>query len=123
MKLTVYPKVVAGTDRGGEDLYLVFHAQATGPLNPEYLEVTDLEIDGGRHGGVGVEVLEFDEASHRIMKVRWWSSYEFEWVGTPEDLKLLVGKYLKEETLWSRPGLRGNLCVFRYEHFVDGNAQ
>ena len=112
MKVTVTPKVVGGTNRGGEDLFLVFEATADGcdaltveprPGDPDW--DCDDELD-----------------PEAVWSVRT-GHYEFEWSGTLEDLAE-VARQLIATGSWEWYGSTSQQPQkhFRCEHFVAGNA-
>ena len=115
IKVTVTKDVVAGTERGGEDLFLVFQASTSKPPDLNSILPKDIEID--------VEVLVVQVAlKEKDGQLYACSKGAFIWAGTKEDLKQLVLPHLEELMNWSRPGLEGEICQFEYRHFVDGNA-
>lgn len=120
MRVTVAAKTVAGTDRGGEDLYLVFEATECDGTAP----VVDL-VDGDPSWFRDEEDEEEDEESPLS---RWecrTDHYEFEWRGSLQDLADLaveLGVQDPEKWEWSGPASGPPQKRFRVLHFVDGNA-
>jgi hypothetical protein len=110
MVVRVSKSVVAGADRGGEDLFLVFEGEV--PVVPHLrslrFTLAPLGDDFVDEGG-GVFTARSDQ-------------YEFEWRGFEKDLMQIVGPAIRDEKNWTR-GLRGEGARFRFKFFVDGNAE
>lgn len=117
MKITVEPKTVAGTNGGGEDLFLVF--RAVGEPSDEFVVEPvsgdpswDIEGDGDEDDPDNV-----------------WSCctdhYEFEWRGTLRDLHKLASEVgVTDRSRWVWSGSVGGTpqAKFVSEHLVAGNA-
>lgn len=119
--VNVWPRVKHGTDRGGEDLFIVFSVETMVKPNldnPQF-EIGELSEDECE-GSMCVEALEVD-TNESITKIRFWTSYEFEWKGGKKELADLVREELKNSNRWTR-SFSGETWKFRYQHFVDGNA-
>ena len=115
MLVTVTPRVVHGTDRGGEDLFLDFAADGA----PDQEPVT---VEFGQEGDLTFEEDEDDTS----LVVVTTENYEFEWRGTPEQLaQLAVGAGCQNEANWQWCGpVSGPPAKqFRHEHYVGGNAE
>jgi len=120
VKLTVNveSKTVAGTERGGEDLFLLFTAEAdVVGLNLDALEpvlAVGESFDGSPVPRSGAP----DEPA-----TVWCSSPtgDFEWRGTEQELLDLVEQHLRLPDNWS-VRLGGTTAKFEYEEFVGGNA-
>ena len=113
MKVTVTPKTVGGTNRGGEDLFLVF--EATGEISDSFT----------------VEPLPGDpdwDCDDELDPEAVWSvctaHYEFEWSGTLKDLAKIVAGDVTSPRAWEWCGSTSQQPQkrFRCEHFVAGNA-
>jgi hypothetical protein len=116
MIVTVSPLLVAGTDRGGEDLFLKFTCEVTG--QPDFSQPQDSR--GGfmspfapLKDGIVEEDYEMQAGP---------TEYEFMWEGKVADLREILKDEIRKESNWSRPGFSSNVCKFEYKHFVDGNA-
>ena len=134
MKIYVEPRAEAGTDRGGEDLYLDFTAHYDGDTPPsEPIEV----VLSTRDDWEGSTTIHTEDGEVRI---RYKSPhYEFDWEGTGDDaLGLIVKSYegrkvivtqvldhFKKREYWQychKPGQSPRL-VCKVECFIDGNAE
>lgn len=134
MKIYIEPRVEAGTDRGGENLYLDFSAHHDGDTPPnEPIEVVLSTRDDWE--GSTIACTEDGEA-----RIRYKSPhYEFEWEGTGDDalgliLRSYEGRkvietqildYFKDPSSWQychKPGQSPKL-VCELEYLIDGNAE
>lgn len=114
MKVTVEPKTVAGTRRGGEDLFLVFKAHGEPSVDFVVEPVSgdpswDLEGDG----------------PNNVWKCTT-GHCEFEWEGTLEDLHQLAldaGVTNPARWVWYGKATEEPKRRFYHEHFVEGNAE
>lgn len=122
MKVTVTPRVVSGTDRGGEDLFLDFAADEfdTGPLQ--------VELGDGDPSWDFADDYDEDEDGNPTPESTvscCTGHYEFEWKGTFAQLVALVretGVTSEQNWRWTGPASSPPVKVFRHEHFVAGNA-
>lgn len=111
--LTVTPHVIHGINRGGEDLFLCF--ECTEDANTH--EVTPED------GNFSWE-LEFDDEGEKVVKLSCFTEYH-EWEGTPDDLyALAVANGLLDKTKWQwyGPADQEPQQRWKYQHYVDGNA-
>jgi len=114
MRVTVTPKVVGGTDKGGEDLYLVF--TATGEVSDDFV-VEPLPGDPDWDCD--------DEDDPEAVWSCCTGHCEFEWSGTLKDLAEVAqaaGATRADSWEWYGPANQQPQKRFRYEHFVAGNA-
>jgi hypothetical protein len=148
VKVYVTPRVVAGTDRGGEDLFLDFEAHHDGDTPPvdEPVEVL-LCVRDDWEGLTEVRDLTGDEPDEAYLpgvRVYYRSCYyDFEWEGTGEDALAAefrdystykedqqvrtrkVEEVFRNPTNWSfchKPGESPRLRCY-FEHYVNGNAE
>lgn len=125
MKLIVTPRVVAGTDRGGEDLFLDIVAEVEGNTPPslEDIEVVGFNADADAHMEPVGEVLEEDGLILGSVEVNS-GHYEFEWSGDGNDILDLVRDEFKDPKSWCFCHQHGEPERLRFyvEYFVDGNA-
>ena len=115
MKVTVEPKTVCGTDRGGEDLFLVFTASGE---PSDHFTVEPVDGDPSWH-------CEGDDDDPGVLWCRT-GHYEFKWEGTLEDLHQLAedaGVTCPDEWEWCGPVTSPPQRRWCYEHFVGGNAE
>ena len=119
MKVTVTPKVVGGTNRGGEDLFLVF--EATGEVSDSFVvEPLPGDPDWDCDDELDPEAVWSVRTAH----------YGFEWSGTLKDLAAIVAGDVtnpRSWEWWATYRERGSTSQqpqkrFRCEHFVAGNA-
>ena len=114
IKVLVSSVVVAGTDRGGEDLFIKFTASTTERPTLNY-GLNDIEIE------VGDDIDEIDG----VLSV-CTEAYEFEWEGTRDAIKERVLPFLNSDEYIDGDGwisnLKGTKFIFTLEDFVDGNA-
>lgn len=90
MKLNVMPDVVAGTNRGGEDLFLVFTISApTMPAELGSFSKPEIEMEGFDV----VETLKPQDTHYRVS-----TEYDFSWEGTVDDAWDLVKDAIKDMT-------------------------
>lgn len=115
--VTVKPRVVAGTDKGGEDLFLDFECTEK---DGEF----EVVFEDGAECSWEFEVDEDDE--EKVVSARCTSGYyEFEWEGTPEDaLALALAAGVDKDSNWEWFGSVSEEPKKRWclEHFADGNA-
>jgi hypothetical protein len=139
--VTVEPKVVAGLNRGGEDLFLVLTAEVNGSEVPTELgDAVWGELNTG-----GCSVLPTDEAAVEADEVQYLTNgehkfrtyhHEHTWTGTPEqalelteydhntELRTALREVLLRPGNWffcHRPGEEPRLRA-SYECYLDGNA-
>lgn len=135
-KLRVTPVVLAGLNRGGENLFLDFKCTVEGETVPTEFDVL-LDVDDD-HEGLSVELedeedeedeegeTEYTDENPYRGKVKYHTNhYEFEWEGTSADALALLGDKLKNNRLWQfchHPGETPRL-QFKYRHYVAGNAE
>lgn len=120
LRVDVHAKAVAGTDRGGEDLYLVFETDTT--KRPNLKKPGGFVVNMSEVGNVGCNGRALEDNSDIIRKIRYTTYHnEFKWEGTEDDLIEIVASKLKDKQYWSRP-FDGKKFSFKYEHFVHGNA-
>jgi hypothetical protein len=152
VKVRVTPRVVAGTDRGGEDLFLDLEAHHDGDTPPvdEPVEVLLRTADDWEGLTEVREPAEFeelvlsgelpDEKFHSGVRVYYRSChYDFEWEGTGEDAlaakfrdysdnQVVVRKVedvFRNSANWAfchKPGESPRLRCY-LEHYVNGNAE
>ena len=139
MKVTVTPRVVAGTDRGGEDLFLDFVAYHDGDTPPVEESVEEVQLGLEEWDGL-TEVLDEETCDGGPEVCYRTCHYEFEWTGTGkgalqaefqsynEDNQGAVRKVesvFRNPANWHychKPGEPPRLkCC--WEHYVDGNAE
>jgi len=111
VKVTVTPRVEAGTDKGGEDLWLDFEATGDGPLVVE-LQPGDPSWDEDEDENPGVFSCCTDH-------------YEFEWSGSLLELLKLAEKAGVNDSsnwAWCGPVTKQPQRHWTYSHFVAGNA-
>ena len=119
MKVYVEPLVVAGTERGGEDLSLVFRAESDSRPNLATITLDDIEI------ALEGDMWQFREEDATPGDPEVWlrtDHYEIEWEGSREDLKHMVLGWIRSKMYWSS-NFDGDLFSFKYEEFIDGNAE
>ena len=117
MKITVKPRVVSGTGKGGEDLFLDF--EATGAPSDTF---TVDPVDGDPSWDCEGDGDEDDPAN--VWSCRT-DAYEFQWKGTLADLhKLAIEAGVADVAEWEWSGNADLDAVqrFQYQHFVAGNA-
>lgn len=111
MKVAVGTKIVHGTERGGEDLFLTFDTANENPVSE-----AEVELDLNQEAFQGEE----DNPGQKTLKT-FTTEYDFSWEGTKEDLLAILKKALKDDENWSLK--RGKqVWEFHHEHFVAGNA-
>ena len=117
MRVTVKPEVVAGTDKGGEDLFLVF--EATGDVSDTFsVEPLPGDPDWGYDG-------DGDEDDPKATWSVCSGYYEFKWSGTLEDLAEIArqaGVTCADSWEWDGSCLQEPGKRFHCRHFVGGNA-
>ena len=124
MRLIVTPRVVAGTDRGGEDLFLDVVAEVEGNTPPS---LEDIEVVGFNADLVHIEpigdVLEEDDLILGKVKVTS-PHYEFEWSGDGNDILDLVRDEFQNPKSWCFCHQHGEPERLRFysELYIDGNA-
>lgn len=117
VRVKVSGKVVSGNQNGGENLYLCFTATEDDSTAKFVLELEDDEVEWER-----VDELVDDETA--LWRVKTFH-YEFEWVGSKEDLKMLfaeAGGADQSKWRWAGPVTEAPTKRFVHEHYVDGNA-
>ena len=112
-KVHCSPEVVAGTDKGGEDLFLLFTLYLD--HQPDLTE--PLTVVPGV--GWDKEPNEDDKVQSEFSVET--SAYNFKWAGNAEDLVKLVQSAFKNEANWTR-SFDGSKYNFKWRYFVDGNA-
>lgn len=123
MKVTVTPRVVSGTDRGGENLFLVFAAEG------EISDTFTVELGEGVPDWEVGENYDEDEDGNPTPESELsccTGHYEFEWKGTLKQLaQLAVEAGCQNEANWQWCGPVSGPPVkrFRHEHYVCGNAE
>jgi len=134
IEVTVNTDLVAGTNRGGEDLYLEFTAKT--PSKPDFelfknqdniklilgegsIKSLRLPDEEDEDEGDGENFLDAFEADKKIILAE--GEYEFQWVGTKSQLVALAAQLLLDKKNWSR-GIDSDECKFEARHFVHGNA-
>jgi hypothetical protein len=118
MLVTVTPKVEAGTDRGGEDLFLVF--ETVGDYNDTFTVETRPGDPSWDCNGNG------NEDDPYALWSCYTEHYEFSWEGTLLDLHALavkVGVTNGNDWEWYGPVNEPPKRRFQFEHFVAGNAE
>jgi hypothetical protein len=142
IEIIVYPVVVAGPDRGGEDLWLDFSAVIDLTKHPELKEATAdrrqfaMELNTIWHHkgeisvdfGCGDEVASshFDTTLGGCPEVEYRTPhYGFSWKGTPEDALGLIRERLLDPRSWKVSYRIGDHphVEFRHRHYVAGNAE
>lgn len=121
MQIYAQPKVVSGTNKGGEDLFINFAGSTD--ERPDLKEIPfNVLICLTCGNGVVNEVLHDD--GHDIKAVKWTTSaYQFEWEGTNDQLAGIVLPYLKDPENWTTTlDAQAGAWKFSYDHFVNGNA-
>lgn len=126
MKITIDTKVVAGTRRGGKDLYLVVRATSKDEPNParlatEFEEAFEKAVkrcvadnkDQAESGGLALW-----HENDRI--VGFTTDYDFFYSGTLESLKATVQQAVFEGN-WVKD-LKTNKYKVKKRIFIDGNA-
>jgi hypothetical protein len=113
--VNVVPEVVAGLDKGGEDLYLAFTCEVGSDVPPTNFRC---KLDLTKGDGYSVR-------AHANGEVRYHTDfYELEWCGTDETAFELVKDKLADKKNWAfchKPGEEPRLR-FYHRHYVDGNA-
>lgn len=112
-KVSCLPEVIAGTDKGGEDLFLAFTLSTD--HKPDFNE--PLTVVPGV--GWDKEPNEDDEVQSEFSVET--SAYNFKWAGSSLDLVKLVESAFKNEANWSR-SFNGSKYNFKWRYFVNGNA-
>ena len=103
--LVVKPHVVAGLNKGGEDLFLLFSC-AEGQPDSDF----ELSLENGNV--VWKSDQEEGTTDFRVNS----GEYEFTWEGTKEDLlRLAERKGLRDASKWSAGS-------WKHKYFVNGNA-
>jgi hypothetical protein len=130
MKIKVSCDLVHGTDRGGEDLFLVFRTESNniqpanslglmGPILDLTKETLELELDLDEESeDMKKMIRDFHEGNQITLG---WGEYDFRWVGTKGDLLEIVRNSILEPRFWSRTADEV-IWRFKLTHFVDGNA-
>ena len=132
MKVFVEPEVVAGLERGGEDLFLLVKAEHVGNTPPvgEELEVLLPTTDDYEGCSVSYEGKEDSDWVQGPVKFHT-DFYEFEWEGTGRDVLALtsgektVEEVLRNQASWTfchKPGEPSKLRC-QVNVFVCGNAE
>jgi hypothetical protein len=118
MRIEVSTDVVAGTDQGGEDLYLTF--RITQDKKPDF---DDSLIFIANPCGNWDQPMERDKEIPEDQEISCSSSsiYDFKWKGKIADLREIIKDEIKNEENWSR-SFDGKTYKFEYDHFVRGNA-
>lgn len=126
IKATVEPHVVAGTDRGGEDLYLLFSAHEDDTVEGVLLELEDGdEVWNWEYEDEEAEEDCDDEHEGKVYFCTT-SQYKFKWEGTHKDLlKLFVENGGTDTNCWSWYGPVSEPPKKRFilKFYVDGNAE
>ncbi len=124
VRATVEPKVVAGTERGGEDLFLLFTAYEDNKVEGVLLELKDGDDLDWYYEEENEEESEEDEHKGKVYSCTT-VQYEFTWEGTHQDLLELYKEQGGDDTTtwnWYGPVSEPPKKRFYLEHFVDGNA-
>jgi hypothetical protein len=130
LKVKVKPEVVAGTERGGEDLFLVFSCYS---FDTEPLE---LEVEEGQACSLSDDADSLDDEDYdeetgepdpeKVTYTYCTDCYEIDWSGTLSDLRELAVKHgVHDESKWSWYGSCSEEPKKRFhvEFYVDGNAE
>jgi len=128
VKLTVVPDCVAGTRKGGEDLFLIFTAFEDASVEGVEVVLKDGNVswnfvkwDEEEEGYV--QFLEEDTSGATLRCVT--DTYEFDWVGTQADLVALfekVGGSDKSKWSWWGSIAEEPKKKFYRQYRVGGNA-
>ena len=113
--LVVIPHVVSGTERGGEDLYLIFRCTE---------ESAEFEVSP-EDGSVNWELEQDDETGETVGLYCQTEHYEHSWKGTPSDLlEIAFGLGLLDKSTWKWCGDSFEEPKLEWKHmfFVGGNA-
>lgn len=144
MNISVKPHVVAGTDRGGEDLFLVFFHECDGSEIPTTEPRLEFELydsgatitDGDReidviqpHVTLRPGAQEADVIQTRLgageLSIRYSTECGFTWCGKVEDALAIIAHMVRDSAYWHFCHSPGEPERLRFEHtyFVDGNAE
>jgi hypothetical protein len=132
IELTVEGQGTAGTDRGGEDLNLLFRA-CTDAQEPETfaefiklakIEVVFMEGEGCLMIPDPREVEDDRDLATEMVEFKTFH-YDFSWKGTRAEALALVEKNLRNPKFWTAQGPLGApaVAVFSQDVFIDGNAE
>ena len=132
MKIYVSPVVIAGTQRGGEDLQFCYRAEHCGENPPTDEEVEVVLYCAEDHEDLSVQILEdieeIEDDEYADVRVRYTTNYyEFTWEGKGEDA-LKTGpilEHFKNPENWAychKPGQPARLRCERTE-LIEGNAE
>jgi len=128
IEMIVEGEGTSGTNKGGEDLNLIFSAET--PLNDpatfgEALQTAEIEVIFVEGHGANLDPLEGDLDNDQIDRVRYKTfHYDFNWEGTRADALALVEESIRDPRHWKAQGAIGGpqKAVFTQEVFIDGNA-